>query len=212
MRLGVSNMNKTTRPIDTLQRPDGNDLQSNYSIHDVAEAYFRGRMDEMGLHTEQWGIDMRHDDENLIYDNKMDVRIWNTDGLIDLRGICDIKSKSSEDWLGIFNERHLVKYTRWADIFDVPCFVFFTIVNKDENEVGEQSFVVPIQPFDGYEKYVKHYQKSGPNADFYLDDTSTIAEDCFYVDRTFGADDHNQVVVIEEDHYKDWNWVQANLL
>jgi hypothetical protein len=90
--------------------------------------------------------------------------------------------------------------------------VFFTIVNKDENEVGEQSFVVPIQPFDGYEKYVKHYQKSGPNADFYLDDTSTIAEDCFYVDRTFGADDHNQVVVIEEDHYKDWNWVQANLL
>jgi hypothetical protein len=59
---------------------------------------------------------------------------------------------------------------------------------------------------------VKHYQKSGPNANWYLDDTRTIAEECPYVERTFGADDSNRVVVIEEDHYKDWHWVSANLL
>ena len=206
-------MQRQKRSIDTLLRSDGNSLQEGYKLHDIGEAYFRGRMDEMGLHTEQWGIDMRDDDSGeLIYDDKMDLRIWNDEGHIDCRGICDIKTKSSERWLGIFNERHLVKYTKWADLYDVPVFVFFTLVDKDANEVGSESFVVPITPWDGYEKYVKHYQKSGPNANWYMDDTRTIAEECPYVERTFGADDSNRVVVIEEDHYKDWHWVSANLL
>lgn len=202
-------MQKTTRKIETLQRPDGNDLQSNYSLHDIAEAYFRGRMDEQGLFTEQWGIDKRDADDTLIYDDKMDLRVWNSEAQISCVGIGDIKSKSSEQWLGIFNERHLVKYTKWADLYDVPVFVFFTLVNKDEDEVGSESFFVPIEPWDGYEKYVKHYQKEGPNEHFFLDDTSQISEECPYVDRTFGADDHNRVVVIDEDHYEDWSWFES---
>ena len=204
-------MNKTARPVSNLMRDEDNDLQSNYILHDYAEAYFTGRIDQLGYHIEQWGIDQRQNDQTLTYDDKMDLRIWGEDGNIDLRGVCDIKSKSSERWLGLFNERHLVKYTNWADMYDVPVFVFFTLVDMDEDEVGRTNVVVPIEPWDGYEKYVKHYQKSGPNANFYLDTTSQIAEECPYVDRTFGANDNNRVVVIDESYYQGWDWVEAQL-
>jgi len=65
---------------DTLQREDWNSLLNNYEIHDVGEAYFQGRTDEMGLLTEQWGIDMRHDNDGLVFDNKMDLRLWDDVG------------------------------------------------------------------------------------------------------------------------------------
>lgn len=195
-----------------LFRDDDNDLQTNYTLHDYGEAYFSGRMDQLGYSVEKWGIDQRDDDsDQLIYDDKMDLRIWDTDGYIDLRGITDIKTKSSERWLGIFNERHLVKYTKWADIYDCPVFVFFTLVDRDNERVGHQNIVVPIEPWQNYKQYVKHYQKSGPNAGFFLDNTSTIVDDCPFVERTFGAGDKNRVVVIDDEHYHGWDWVESAL-
>lgn len=203
-------MNSKTQPISNLQRPDGNDLQSNYTKHDIGEAYFRGRMDERGYFTEQWGIDMRDSDsDTLIYDDKMDLRVWDTEARISCLCITDIKTKSSTDWLGIFNQRHLVKYTKWADLYDVPVFVYFTLVDQQSETVGSENFFVPIDVWDGYEKYVKHYQKDGPFENAYIEDTDLIVEECPYVDRTFGADDHNRVVVIDEDHYRDWEWFES---
>ena len=202
-------MQQAERSIDTLQRPDGNDLQSNYSMHDVGEAYFVGRMNERGYHAEQWGIDMRDEDDKLIYDDKMDLRVWDTEARISCLCVTDVKTKSTKDWLGIFNQRHLVKYTKWADLYDVPVFVYFTLVNTDDDTVGAENFFVPVEVWDGYEKYVKHYQKDGPFADFYIEDTDLIAEECPYVDRTFGANDHNRVVVIDDNHYEDWGWFES---
>lgn len=61
---------------DDLDRPDWNSLKANYDKHDVGEAYLQGRLEQMGLHVEHWGIDKRHDDDALIFDNKMDLRLW----------------------------------------------------------------------------------------------------------------------------------------
>jgi len=69
-------MEKTDIDPDTLNRPDWNSLLANYSAHDIGEAYLKGRIEEMGLLTENWGIDMRHNDDELIFDNKMDLRVW----------------------------------------------------------------------------------------------------------------------------------------
>jgi hypothetical protein len=55
---------------------DWNSLQSAYQKHDIGEAYFVGRVEQMGLSVEHWGIDMRHDDDGLIFDDKMDLRLW----------------------------------------------------------------------------------------------------------------------------------------
>lgn len=61
---------------DDLNRPEWNSLLNNYSKHDIGEAYFKARIEQIGLHVENWGIDKRHEDENLIFDNKMDLRLW----------------------------------------------------------------------------------------------------------------------------------------
>lgn len=61
---------------DDLDRPDWNSLLNNYSKHDIGEAYFVGRMEQLGLEVEHWGIDKRHEDDSLIFDNKMDLRLW----------------------------------------------------------------------------------------------------------------------------------------
>jgi len=61
---------------DELQREEWNSLLNNYDKHDVGEAYFTGRMHQIGLQVEHWGIDMRHDQDTLIFDDKMDLRLW----------------------------------------------------------------------------------------------------------------------------------------
>jgi hypothetical protein len=69
-------MKRTTIDPETLNRPDGNDLASNYSLHDLGEAYFRGWVESTGLQCEHWGIDMRNDTGAAIKDDKMDLRLW----------------------------------------------------------------------------------------------------------------------------------------
>jgi hypothetical protein len=61
---------------ENLNRPDWNSLKSNYDKHDIAEAYFIGCVNQLGLEAEAWGIDMRHDDEAMTFDDRMDLRLW----------------------------------------------------------------------------------------------------------------------------------------
>lgn len=216
-----------------LNREDWNSLLNNYSLHDVAEAHITGRLEDSGLHVEQWGLDDRYNNDNLVFDNRMDIRIWESkhdtqmspspppsftgdhieqrcsDGssITDihqwqLRGVLDVKAKSSSSWMGIFNLRHLAHYAAWADTYDVPVYVTFTQITREENEVGE-TFVCPIQPWDGYEAYVNHYDRETEHAI----DTTTIADDCPYVNRTFGADDGNAVVVIDDNNRYDFDYL-----
>lgn len=230
---------------EDLQRPDWNSLVKNYDLHDIGEAYLTGRLHQIGLLIEHWGIDRRYDDESLIYDNKMDLRLWEAQGdygepnwwpseepevsvdaeeavadggvvshhteanrEYELKGVCDVKTKSSESWLGIFNLRHLAHYSHWADVYDAPVFIFFTLVEPEEERVGEESFIVPVEEWDGYDKYVRHFDHDN---DFYIN-TKDIADECPYVDRSFGADDGNPVVVIEDEQRYSFDWLVENVL
>lgn len=194
---------------DMLDRPDWNSLKQNYSKHDIGEAYFTGRMNQLGYDVENWGIDMRDDggEDGVIFDNKMDLRMWDDDTLV---GICDIKTKSSMSWMGKFNLRHLAHYAHWADEYDVPVFVYFTIVDVDEETVGDTNIVLPIEPWDGYEEYVRHYTREGDDEYYYIE-TTGIEDECPYVQRSFGAQDDNIVVVTDDEYYKGFEWVEARL-
>lgn len=234
---------------DDLDRPDWNDLKSNYSKHDVGEAYLIGRMHQIGLQVEHWGIDERENDDHLIFDNKMDLRLWEpmgdhseplywpshesqfdvtvapevetaTDGGIvhtheegdrewQLRGVCDVKTKANRDWLGIFNLRHLAHYAHWAEEYDVPVFLYFTMVDMDAEKVGEENIIIPIEPFDHYYDYVRHFDHDN---DDYIDVVGRISEDCPIAKRAFGAPDGNPVVVIDEDHFHDFDYVVEEVL
>lgn len=235
---------------DDLQRPDWNSLQKNYDKHDVAEAYFRGRADEMGLHIEHWGIDRRHEDENLIFDNKMDLRLWKPmDGQSEpprhwprsnenmsiittatvqehplppqparegvetlnlnkqrweLSGIVDVKSKSSEDWLGICNVRHLAHYADHAETYDaIPTLIYFTMVDTETETVGDRNIVVRVPTDWDYKRVIDHY-----NHDIQLpyDELTDTVNESAAVDRVFRAPDGNTVVAFDQSVWRDMEY------
>jgi len=188
---------------------DWNTLESAYAKHDVGEAFFTGRCVEVGFTVEAWGIDMRGADE-MIYDDQMDLRLWRgvgdevvanqPDG--ELAAVADVKTKANDDWMGICNLRHLVHYAEWAVEFDVPVFVFFTMVDADNDVVGDESFSVVIDPddIDYLDDYTEYYDRDVGYTDLTL---GNAAEDFDIVERVFTAPDGNTVVKLDEQYYTD---------
>lgn len=244
---------------------DWNSLVNAYQKHDIGEAYFVGRMHQIGLEVEYWGIDMRDHDDGLIFDNKMDLRLWEpldsadtperwpseTDDAVftpdqsvyeeqtidgdpklgweakdhgleplpertsvnkwELRGIVDVKTKSSESWMGKFNLRHLCHYAEHAAAFSVPTFLYMTMVDMDEEQVGEENVLVPIPTDWDYEQLVEHYDPNHDRTMTYGECKDT-ARTCPMVERTFRAPDGNLVVDISDEHKYNFNYLVENVL
>lgn len=242
---------------ETLQRPEWNSLLNNYSKHDIGEAYFQGRVEQIGLQVEHWGIDKRHHDDGLIFDNKMDLRLWeprdgqdkpdlwpsNVPALDDikepecptewfrydsddeytsyrhtsgdvqwtLRAVADVKTKSNSDWLGKFNLRHLAHYAEWAHKYDVPVFVYMTMVDPDAEQVGQEDFLTPIVADWNWELLCDHYDDEVDTSLSYgeLKDT---ARGCPIVERTFRAPDGNLVVETADEYKHNWDYFVGDVL
>lgn len=221
-----------TLEADDLQREDWNSLKNNYDKHDIGEAYFTGRMDQIGLEVENWGIDMRDDDQGgLIFDDKMDLRLWEPQGdygspniwpdselthhheeatrEYELCGVTDIKTKANPNWLGVFNLRHMAHYAYWADNYDVPVFLYFTLVDMEDEMVGEENILVEVPAFDNYYDYVMHFDH---DEDYSFNVMSHIADDCDIVDRAFRAPDGNPVIALDDSAYRDFDYVVEKVL
>lgn len=125
-----------------LDRPAGNDLQSNYEKHDIGHAECVERLQGLGYEVTEWGIDMRDDggDDGIIYDDKMDFKVWSGEHLV---ALVDVKTKGSPKYMGRFNERHYVHYDEHAEAFDVPVFiVMFQVDYKTDTVYDEFVFEV----------------------------------------------------------------------
>lgn len=126
-------MDRGEKTADDLNRPEWNDLESNYEKHDVGEAAFVEAMKGEGFVVHDWGIDMRHEDGKLIYDDKMDFKVY--DGALgDLVALVDVKTKSRAYYMGELNERHYIKYYGHSEDYDVPIYVVFFEVDGGEIE------------------------------------------------------------------------------
>lgn len=245
---------------DDLNRPDWNSLLKNYSKHDIGEAYFQGRVEQIGLHVEHWGIDKRHHDDSLIFDNKMDLRLWepldgqerrpdswpDNDDITDLiwfaeeeretdidipqvevqddtiniddayelerwemRGVADVKTKASKSWLGKFNLRHLAHYAEWAAEYDVPVFIYMTMVNPENKSVGDEGFLTPIPSDWEWPALIDHYDGDVRHS---YGEMKDIARTCPIVHNTFRAPDGNLVVEIADEHKYNWDWFIEHIL
>lgn len=131
-------MRRGDKTPEDLDRPEGNDLQSNYQMHDTGEAELVRRCNDLGLVVDDWGIDMRHDDgeDGVIYDDKMDFKIFDESG--NLVALVDVKTKSSARWMGRFNERHYTHYYQHASDFEVPTFVVMFQVDSTTDEIHDE--------------------------------------------------------------------------
>lgn len=137
-----------------LRRPEGNDLETNYTKHDIGQAYVKSVLEQHGLQADEWGIDMRDDDgDGLVFDDKMDLMVYDmSQTRLDgergvMQAIVEVKVKTSEYWMMKLNHRHWLHYIDIAAEQDVPVFVVFLLVD-DENEAVEETAWVRVDESD----------------------------------------------------------------
>lgn len=135
---------RTARTADSLMRDGEDSFTEKYSRHDVGELYVHAMMNELGLHVDAWGIDMRDDDGTLIQDSRMDFKVYYDEDLTDLAALIDVKTKGRPHWMGKFNLRHFHDYEVHRTSYGVPTFVIFCLLNDDENGV-KKTQVVPVE-------------------------------------------------------------------
>lgn len=164
----------------TTNHSGRDDFLENYEKGDVAEAYCRDRLEWYGFDVIKIGIDKRDSDPG-IYDDKPDFEVQ-LDGKT--LGYVESKAKSSEDWLGIINERMFSDYCYGGDDdhddpfegaknLDVPVWIFMALINEDR-ELIEREFVIPV-------------------------------EGTTQIDRRFTAPDGHTVVVFDDEWWLDWS-------
>lgn len=198
-----------------LQRPDWNDLEKNYELHDIGQQHLCWELEALGYEVEPWGIDKRGHDESLIYDDKMDLKVRDPDRLGGrLQAIEEIKTKRRENWYGVMNLRHFRHYVDVAHEFEVPVFVYMTKIDDGTDDDGERGQVdadsaviekdtfLPIKPWDEYQAALdgeyEHYEDA---PDEFLDDQALKHPQVEY---TWRAPDGNQVVQLDLDTGIDW--------
>ena len=213
-------MQRTDRDPDTLNRPEGNDLESNYEVHDIGQAHVKTHCEHMGFVVEEWGIDKRHESDSLIYDDKMDLKIHEHDqgdlpasgvdierANLNLVAFLEVKTKRNEDWFGVINRRHLRKYLTQAHKSDVPAVIYMSLVDDTDENEGQASIVrdtfIPIQRWDELTKVMDgEYDYYPPEAaDQFLIEQ---VDDYPLVESTWRAPDGNQVVTLDVDQGLDW--------
>jgi len=127
----------------------------------------------------------------------------------ELRAIADVKTKSSKSWLGKFNLRHLAHYAEWADHFDVPVFVYMTMVDTESKSVGEEGFLTPIPSDWDWPHLLDHYDGDMRHS---YGEMKDFARTCPIVKSTFRAPDGNIVIEIEDEHRYNGDWFAENVL
>lgn len=178
-------MRRGDKTPDQLDRPEGNDLQTNYEKHDVGHAEIVRRLEDQGYEIDDWGIDMRHDDgeDGIVYDDAMDFKVYKDGELV---GLLDVKTKSGPEYMGRFNERHYRHYCQHAEEFDVPTFVVMFQVDYKNDEVH-----------DGFA-----FEILGD------DDRVMSSTDCSTVEP---FPDRNEAVAIKHEHRRPWKHVLTRL-
>lgn len=214
-------MERTDRDTNTLNREQWNSLENNYDVHDIGQAHCRQHCEHMGFVVDDWGIDMRHEDDSLIYDDKMDLKLYEHDqghapvsqidvdeADLDLLSLLEIKTKRSEDWFGVINRRHLRKYLRHAHEFSVPALIYMSLVDqKTEQDAAQPRIVrdtfIPLHEWDElsavFNDEYEYY--SSDDADQFL---SEQVDKYPLVERTFRAPDGNQVVKLDVSEGFTW--------
>jgi hypothetical protein len=118
----------------------------------------------------------------------------------ELRAIGDVKTKSSSSWLGKFNLRHLAHYAEHAAAYDVPVFVYFTLIDTDNDSVAEEEYIGEVPTDWDYEAVAGHFD-DGPEMLYEETKEAVLASDAIY--SAFKAFDGNTVIEMDPDHLQD---------
>lgn len=198
---------------DDDQRVEGHTFLGGYDAHDIGEEHVRRHLEHMGFAVEAWGIDMRHDN-HVLGDDKMDLKAFTTADIhspvtgevetekVDLAALIEVKTKRSEGWFGVVNRHHFRKYLQKAHEFDVPAYIYMSLVDDEEEAVIRDTFI-PVQEWDELTKVQSgEYDYYSPDSveQFLVEQIDKHPQ----IERTWRAPDGNQVVELDTETGIDW--------
>lgn len=120
-------------------------LEEAYEVHDVGHDLLVSRLEAHGFHVVDHGDDARHADEVFMGDGPdlaiyqyFDEQEQEPHGLV---AYIEVKTKEDETWFGRCNKRHFKEYVNHANEVDVPVFIWFALVDTDDDAVYRDAFV-----------------------------------------------------------------------
>jgi len=151
-------LEQSNQTVTQVQAVRDRSLEEAYEVHDVGYEIITRRLQRHGFVVEDHGDDARHADE-ILYGDGPDLAVYrrcenimsNDSGLgstysnIDtgrfvshedaheLVGYIEIKTKEKERWFGRCNRRHFDEYVNFSREVNVPVFIWFALVDSDEN-------------------------------------------------------------------------------
>jgi hypothetical protein len=194
-------------------------LAEAYEPHDIAQSVVESKLQAHGFDIHQHGTDDRHADE-VYFGEGPDLRVEH-----DGSTVCyvEIKSKTDEAWFGRCNERHFREYVHFAADVDVPVFIWFALVDKDNERIQRRAWF-EVEPTD---TNVEGEVLDGTDTQlvFHEDDVYVVdgpykaidGGDLVGVDSDFQVTDAipevfgNRVVCLNEDQFRSFPWVLRQL-
>lgn len=112
-------------------------FEEAYQVHDVGQMIFCDRLEQFNLQAFEHGDDKR--DEDVYSGTGIDLGVQHQGQTI---GWVEIKTKTSESWLGRLNKEDWQEYRGFATYVDEEVFVYFALVEDvDDARVSERYFV-----------------------------------------------------------------------
>jgi len=197
-------------------------LEEAYDVHDIGYEMIVRRLERHGFYVEDHGDDKRHLDR-IVFGEGPDLVVYNEeDG--EMLAYIEIKCKEKEQWFGRCNRRHFNEYVNVANEVDVPVFIWFALLNADEQTLLRDGFfeVEDTDQIDGEIKSDTEYV-------FYEEDLQEVTEtdagqvlkvrhtDLINIDRgdqivdTIPAVHGNEVVCLDEDQIRSTQYILNRL-
>jgi len=197
-------------------------LEEAYSVHDIGYEMIVRRLKRHGFYVEDHGDDKRHLDR-IVFGEGPDLVVYDEEEGEKLAYI-EIKCKEKEQWFGRCNRRHFNEYVNVANEVDVPVFIWFALLDTDEQTLLRDGFfeVEDTDQIDGEIKSDTEYV-------FYEEDLQEVTEtdvgqvlkvrhtDLINIDRgdqivdTIPAVHGNEVVCLDEDQIRSTPYILNRL-
>lgn len=205
-------------------------LEAAYRDHDVGEEVITARLQSHTFEVVEHGDDARHADE-VFFGDGPDLAVYKDGELV---AYIEIKCKTDPAWFGRCNLRHYREYVNFANETDVPVFIWFALVDRNDDpetkpwetdtpSIHREAFI-EVQDTDQIEgevvevgeETVVYYEEDSYDVDedeglCAIDGSEIVEVRCSdvivdYIPEVFG----NEVVELNDDDFRSWShflWV-----
>lgn len=133
-------LEKTDLTVEQVMAVRDRPLEESYKDHDVGQQILIKQLQAHGFTVEEHGDDARHADK-VFYGDGPDLAVYKDEDDDEPCAYIEIKCKTKPRWFGRCNLRHYKEYVNFNNEVDVPVFIYFSLIDRDDNYAHREAFV-----------------------------------------------------------------------